>query len=237
MLIEAIKHHLETLPEDRDRRPITISKMGSCIKRLAYEASGQKGLGLDWKAQMIFDDGRVGHDQIRSMLRLAGGSTFILKGEEQEVYYQYKGLKVKGHIDGLIQLSTGELCLLELKTMGDYAYERMVKGEELDYTYMVQIQAYMASLGLQRCFFVAKNKGAGDLYEREIPFSSVELEKCAERILGADLTKPESIERPYGFDAKGKLDWHCGYCPMRVACWDGVPMVEVKNRRNVFVKA
>ena len=237
MLIEAIKAHLASKPEDRDRRAITISKLGSCIKKLAYEYTGQKGDPLDWKAQMVFDDGRVGHDQLRSFLRLAGGSTFILAGEEQEVTYVYKGLTVKGHVDGLIKLPTQEICLLELKTMGDYAYERMEKGEELDYTYMIQIQAYMASLGLKRCFFVAKNKGTGDLYEREIPFSSVELEACAERILGTDMTKPDAIERPYGFDAKGKLDWHCGYCSMRSICWKGVPMHEVKNRRNVFVKA
>lgn len=232
MLIEHIQEYLNTLPADRDPKKMSLSKMGQCIRRTYYDSLGTPQKPLDWQSQMIFDDGKVGHDQIRRMLREAAKGAYILHNEEAKVTYKYKTISISGHIDGIICYGGDHSrdALLEFKTMGEYPFDRFIKGENLDRTYRIQMQAYMAAAGLKRCFYLVKNKNTAALAEREYLFDPVELEAHSQRLIDAQDRIPE---REYGFSGK-KLDWHCGYCPYVETCWEG----EVtETKRNTYVKA
>jgi hypothetical protein len=154
--------------------------------------------------------------------------------EEKEVELKIHGMVIKGHIDGVI--CTGEDhsndALFEFKTMSSFPFERFEQGEALDRAYIVQMQAYMCALQVKRCLYLVKNKDNAALCQREFVYDPGILDDLVPKLAASLKEEPQ---REYGFDLRGNLDWHCGYCDYRDICWAGVGMKEI--RFGKFVKA
>ena len=238
MIIESVKKYLESLPPDRDPKKISMSSLGHCQRQLAYRHHGQAGRSLDWKALSIFDDGNKIHDQVRGWLRLAlVESPFELVMEEADVEVATpKGRRVGGHCDGVLKprsASGPAPMLLEVKSMADYAFEKLVSSGELDEGYVVQATAYMRGLSLASALVLAKNKNTSELFEVVLKPNDAALDKrlaILDTVL--DSESAPGVEREHKPNPKGFLPWQCGYCPFWKTCWEDYGPVE-KSRNKV----
>jgi len=202
-------------------RGIGLSYGGRCPRATAYRHRGFAETPhphLDPTRRFLaLEVGRALHEQVRSLLE-------DVRDMERRVRVEVApGLLVEGHIDGLVpHPEDGSLLLLELKTMSPYGFEKLQKGEEVERSYLVQVNLYLEALlpeGIDRALFVALNKADGNLHTRILPFDPALAEEGKENLRKALTLPPEAIERPYAPDEKGRLPWQCAYCEFWAHCW------------------
>ena len=221
MILEGIKAYLEAIPPDRPGNRITGSALGKCDRQLAYKYHGFKGEPGNWKNWLVFNDGDLAHDQLRAiMVKAVPHTGWELIDVEREVQLETpQGYTIKGHIDGVLRnLDDDRRMLLEIKSMSSYAFDE----DDIEASYQAQMSGYMSALGLEDALFVSKNKDTADLHER---IYHIDKELVARRLEAIDKIvsskAPNMVERSYGADKRGRLDWHCAYCPHWQPCWEG----------------
>lgn len=217
------------LPSEEREGRIGLSYGGSCPRSLAYRREGypqEPHPGLDpLRRRMALWVGQALHQAVRSAIA-------DVRHPEREVALEVApGLRVKGHIDGLVpDPRTGELRLLEIKTMSPYAWERLNRGGEVEEGYLIQVALYLEALKeegeeVEEAVFLAVNKGDGSLHQRLLPYDPQHaLRGKANLRMGLTLP-PEQAPRAYGPDEEGRLPWQCVYCPFWRPCW---PQAEPK---------
>ena len=236
MIIEAIKRALDSQGRDRDPKIISASSLGQCSRKLAFRHHGYAEEPLDWRAKAIFSDGNHAHDQLREWIRSGlDGTCYTLDREELRVERD----KIGGHIDGAIthnpecKVEGHKTRLLEIKSMNSYSFSDLEKESLPDYEYLIQIYFYLYALDLEECILLAKNKNNSVLYESIITLDKEELLKRINTLNNVikKSDNPTSVQREFGPDKRGNLDWHCGYCPFWKHCWAAEGVEEWKPHK------
>lgn len=213
-------------------RSIGLSQAGACPRSTAYRHRGYPETPhphLDPVRRLLaLEVGRALHDRVRSLLE------GVVEMEREVALEVAPGLVVKGHIDGLIpDPETGELRLLEMKTMAPYGFERLVKGGEVERHYLVQVSLYLEALqeeGVKEALFVALNKGDGSLHHRILPYDPALAEEGKENLRLALTLPPEEVPRAHGPDEEGRLPWQCVYCAFWSHCWPQATPLEERGK-------
>lgn len=222
------------LPE-RKERAIGLSQAGNCPRSIAYRHNGYPETPHPYldpvKRLLSLEVGRALHDRVRSLIE-------GVRDMEREVFHEVlPGVVVRGHIDGLVPHpeEEGRLLLLEMKTMAPYGFERLVKGEEIDRAYLVQISLYLEALlpeGVNEALFVGLNKADGSLHTRIVPYDPALAEEGKRNLALALSLPPEKVPRAHAPDERGNLPWQCTYCAFWAHCW---PQAEAREERGKAV--
>lgn len=224
--LDAIKAYWDYQKPDRPAGHIGMSALGSCGRRLGYMYHEIEGAPLDSRAKIIFDDGHLHHDQIRKALReglILNDSCYSLVREEEEVSLGY----VTGHIDGVLQHDSVKCQneghrtkLLEVKSMNARGFAELKRTGELSKEYGTQTSAYLRATGYTEASIVAKNKDTGEMLRLTYTGNADLLDSRLNVLYKVHSSQnPEDVEREYGPNHDGRLDWHCGYCPFVLLCW------------------
>lgn len=227
------------IPQEGEDERIGLSYGGSCPRSLAYRRNGyprEPHPALDKTRRFLaLQVGWALHHSFRSLIQ-------GLRDVEREVALEVPpGIWVSGHIDGLIpDPETGELRLLEIKTMAPFSWERLNKGGEVEEGYVVQVALYLRALQesgepIREALFVALNKGDGRLHQRLLSYSPEHAEKGLENLRLALTLPPEEIPRPHAPDEAGRLPWQCVYCDFWRVCWPGARAEQDKNKAVLIV--
>lgn len=235
MILEGVKAYLESIPEDRPGNRITGSAIGKCDRQLAFKHHGIKGDGGTWKNWIVFNDGDMAHDQLRAIIEKAVPHTgWELVDKERRVSITTPGgYEVVGHVDGVLRnLDSDERMLIEIKSMSSYAFEE----GDIEDSYQAQMSGYMRALGLVEALFLCKNKNTGDVSERIYRIDNDLLDRRLQAVDKIIASKtPFQVERSYGANNKGRLDWHCAYCPWWSKCWDGKAVQKVGPKGGKYL--
>lgn len=197
--------------KERDEKAIHPSAIGGCIRKNYYTMTGAQGEELDTKVFRVFDNGHYAHTRLANYFRRAG----VLIAEEQPL--RHESLNIKGSADAIIDLD-GERVLIDFKTIKDYPFKLMLKGEkELDKTYRYQINLYMWLLGLKKSFFVFENKNDQTFHIEECEYDELIIDDIKERIekLKQCINDKTMPEKEYDIDK----DWQCKYCSFKKLCY------------------
>lgn len=260
MLVDKIQKYLESKPRDeRGNRP-TMSALGKCGRAQAYKFHDVKGIPLDHKAIAIFETGDMFHDQIRGWLKgaLEGDCFSIERLEEQVSITTPNGNEVRGHIDAFLKHDIS-VCLylenpdhddmlLEIKSMGEYAYKKFAVNPVPDDGYHKQMLGYMKGLDVTKGLMLAESKSSSDMSECLVDFDDAPLQErlvVIDKVLASK--KPEDVPKEYEPEKKrvkvdGKwterigVPWQCCYCPYWAECWKERKPYE-DGRKKIYFKA
>lgn len=211
---------------------LRLSSAGKCARQLAYKYHGieTKGKEIDARAKIIFFQGDLVEMMLASIAKLAG-CNLVATGLHQALVKLTVGENViNGHTDGLL-IESGEIFLVEFKSMSSYAFERFEKGF-IDDSYIAQYTTYLEALNINRCVFVGLNKDNGVLHEMVIKRDPVIVDLARSNLLKVIQSTPDKLpERPYFPDEKGFYPWQCAYCPAYNTC-----LIETGLATRVVVK-
>ena len=169
--VDKIDAYYESSNKPRSR--LGLSAIGhKCMRYLWYTHHGYQQEQPPGRVLRLFQLGNILEDQIVSDLMAAG---YLVGNNQKEVEIELYGIKLLGHIDGMITRlqESKKTHLLEIKTAGEKSYKKLIKAgsyEEWNQVYKMQVQVYMLGLKLERCLAIVYNKNDSSLYTERIRF-------------------------------------------------------------------
>ena len=130
-----------------------------CAGRLGYESEPAP----PWLEQAA-EEGNWHEERIKAQLRKEGFEVF---SEQLEIKLEYDNFILLGHIDGKVMEGIEEhysigTMLLEIKSMSQFQFDRWMKqGFDGFSDYAAQLTCYMAATGLDRAWYIVKNRSSG----------------------------------------------------------------------------
>ena len=263
MLIEKINAALvqRAKLEDADRgSPLRLSNAGKCARQTAYALHKFEPEPISPRRLRTFEFGNLVEEAMLVWLERAGIE--VLDAQREVTLDCGGGLKVSGHIDGIVQID-GKDWLLEIKSIATDSFIYAAKDGP-DYSYLGQSNAYMAARGLDRTVFVYCDKNDQDLCEPVVLANPVILQQVKDRLHRVAASTPDNLperehapvaekgawrggKAPLGtpselvtksgwYKPTGRkiLPWQCGYCDFHRHCW-GVGEPEFAKGKPVWV--
>lgn len=145
------------------------SSVGMCVRALVVSGRGQhdEAIGKD-RSDMLertADEGNLHEGAVRQKLVKEGWE--VISTQEQVDIPVIKGIVIRGHTDGLMELA-GDQHLLEVKSMSTKRFARWQKeGFEGFIKYAYQISSYMQAYPEHDVLYVVKRREDG-LEDRQI---------------------------------------------------------------------
>lgn len=233
-----------------ERGRFRASSVGYQPRRLAwpyFEGHAIDAEAPSARSMMTFEEGDMVHDNLRRRLVEAGvkGRIPVTKEaeEEWEKPIPCSAWSIRGHPDGVLFDVTHEGapigdCLLEIKTVNNFGWDKAVAGEIGD-DYMDQATVNMWGLGLKHTYFLLQKKDTQHLADFVIGFDQARLDAIFGRLMATEehlarcktpLEVPACSGPEFGFQPKklgrGKYDpviealaWRCSYCPYTKHCF------------------
>lgn len=140
------RYLLKMNDKDIDRRYDinSPSSAGACPRSIAYSRLGyEPDDSVDARTRRIFDNGTHTHIRLQRYLLDEG----ILAMDEVPVFYD--DLQIQGHTDGLLTISKFEGAILEIKSINNEQFTKLIDAKE---EHKVQAQVYMYCLEMRRLY-------------------------------------------------------------------------------------
>lgn len=196
------------------------SEMGKCPRAVQYRLLKFKGEDFSPEVTMIFMDGNLHHDSVRTLIKRAG---MRLTNEEFRVYKEYERevdkekikFGISGKIDGLIN---GKYPV-DIKSASPWSYKSVNQENILKARpgYVLQVQFYLDIMDKEEGVLILKDKGNAALKPiwvlRDKELLELELQRLAKIQWGC--LHARMIKRPFQ-----RNSFECRGCPMRIHCWE-----------------
>jgi len=209
--------------DQKPRRYIGASGIGNkCEAALAFALRGFPDDSPDPQLQRIFNLGNVVEDiVVRDLTKRA--KLDVMENDPltgKQWHYDYMNGHIRCNLDGLIELPSGRLRNLEIKSMNDASWTKfMDRGVRFSHPhYFDQMQMQMAMSRTADTLFIAYNKNNSKYHAEIVEFDEIEWAFLKTRIESALLNTARRI-------AGDESDWRCRGCFKRTSCW-GSPVLE-----------
>ena len=215
---------VKAIDTEYERRNIPRSYLGlsecgdKCQRVLWYKYNKIKATRkLDGRILRLFQLGNVLEEQMRKDLMDAG---YAMCYDQKEISFEYQGLKLTGHIDGIISnlQESNKPHLWECKTCNQTSFNKLLKlnsYEQWNEKYKFQVHAYMLGLELDRCLINVYNKNDSNIYTERIKLDKpwiINKLQVVFKTIGRE-TLPPTRTCP-------KLDWYeAKWCSYSKTCW------------------
>jgi hypothetical protein len=219
------------------RNHLGLSNIGEPCHRAIW-------FGFRWTTRMqhpawlvrLFERGHLEEPRFNTFLRSVG---IKVQDVHPETGKQFKASRAFGHVGGSTDgfaygfvEHPNEWVLLEMKTHSLKSFESLVKkGVKIDKPkHFAQVQVYMRSFKLSKCFYMAVCKNNDNLYSEWIYID--------EAFADEKLTLADSIAMSQAAPdrvALSSTDYRCRMCDHRGACWNRVdPDVNCRTCHHSF---
>jgi hypothetical protein len=184
---------------------------------------------------MTFLFGDIVESIVVSLAKMAGCQLMATGGDQLTIKLKVGDKEVFGHPDGILW-HENEWVLFECKSMSTFRYADFEKGI-IDEDYIAQMNAYMHSLGLNKCVIVALNKDNSVIGERLIQKDDKVVEYLLNNMNIVLQSKEDALpDRKYGADDKGFYPWVCLYCSYWKTCLPNAEEILVSKRYKLREK-
>jgi hypothetical protein len=219
-VVEAIDDGFRRKPrEEKVRRYIGASVIGNqCDAYLAYSLRGFPEDPVSPKLARIFRLGHLIEEVVIEDMKRAG---IAVMDRDKMTGLQFNLRAFGGHVstnlDGLEEMPSGELRLVEIKSMNNRLWKECnTKGVKVSHPkYYDQMQMMMGMGGFGSALFVAYNKDTSEYLAQVIPYKEDDwlfLQSRIERALKGKVSRL----------GKDGTDWRCNGCFRHSVCWGGV---------------
>lgn len=167
MIIEYLENSYRAEAELRNHATHNVfraSSAGYCERRLGYDKMGVRGDPLTPRRVSVFRHGSILDGGLKSDLQEALGDKFLNLDNLGVNRCQIGNVEVTFTPDGAFQTETGEIGIVEIKTMSDYAFDRALKGE-IDHAYLCQAWVYAESTSFNPVVFICYRKETSHMVE------------------------------------------------------------------------
>lgn len=180
MLIELLKPakkdlivSVDLIGERKEDKPrIRISSLGNDLQKqfLDITSKQEDREEIDDRKKRIFDLGNILEATLFNML------DGVVHGIDKIVHtglLDHRGEEIKGEIDCLYTDEHGITYVVDVKTMSDSSFKKLVEAQDIKkshYVYYVQLQMYMHFLKLDDSFILAYNKNNSEMAEVFCPY-------------------------------------------------------------------
>lgn len=192
---------------------------------MAFEGKYVFEESSDEMALANMDNGTYVHDRLERVFKDSGS----LVAAESELIM--KDPPIRGYIDLLARVESGEIVVIEVKSAKDEIFSARVNTmKALDY-HMYQILIYLKGTGKKSGAILYENKN-----DQTICIIPVEMTEENERIIDEALDWMRKVHKNWqdGPDGKNmpkrpytKSKKECMYCPLKKECYENVPNGEV----------
>lgn len=197
------------------------SKVGQCIRALAYHAIGVEPDKMPDRAYLVFGDGNWHEELIKDHIRKTVFELTEWKGKSQKIDIAViNGRTMRGEIDGLLTDPQGTQWLLEIKSINHFGFERLDKEPQDDHRRQTNLYLHglnEAGMNITKALILYKNKNTSAMKEFAIEYDKDQAIKDIEMFEQiAKWAKEKTVPpRPYDRD----VDWQCGYCRFTSTCY------------------
>lgn len=215
------------------------SQVGDCRRAIAYRVAGtpSAGRGVDGVARMTWAIG----DAVEAMLSIAleeslpeGWAIRHTRDEQHHGAWEFDGLRVPVHADGLGRMADGTGFTVEIKSAAGYKLDSWRRtGWDRSTSYRWQVHAAQAAYRVRWTYVAAVDKGAATLWGQWIEWDDDVDTIARGHLLAAAKGRPEETPRvlPDGTaleptepaksekDRRRVLPWQCRYCAFWRTCW------------------
>ena len=144
----------------RPRKNINVfraSSAGYCERRLGYDKLGIIGDPITPRRAAVFRHGHIIDGALKADMAAVLGDRFINLDDLPVNECWIEGVRITFTPDGAFQTDTGEIGIVEIKTMSDFGFERALKGE-IDRSYLCQAWTYAYGTSFNPVVFVCYRK-------------------------------------------------------------------------------
>lgn len=216
-LIQLILNKVAAEAKQESTKPHTVgvyraSEIGGCARALGYATLNYPSEPLTPETHLIFKDGHIHHDAVRSLL----GKVGTLSNVEMTISKQYKHNGQKFTITGTCDGVFNE-AIMDVKSISTFRFKYIDKNFPADFmNYVEQVQIYMDILNKHRGMLIFKDKNTSELKIKRFPYDSTLMENILDKVAAIHkaIKEKKLIDRPYGRDT-----WHCKLCSYRLQCW------------------
>lgn len=219
MLVELISKNAGQGQEHWRYRP-SPSKVGHCVRALTYDAIGVPPDPFPDRTILVFADGNWHEELIKDHIRKTVFRLTEWKGKNQRVQIaDINGYKMSGEVDGILEDPTGQMYLLEVKSINHFGFERLDKEPQEDHRRQTNLYLHgLAEAGFKagKAIILYKSKNTSAMKEFVIEYDENQALSDIEMFRQIDRWAKESKvpPRPYGPE-----DWQCNYCRWNKTCY------------------
>ena len=195
-----------------DKTIYRMSSAGHCPRRLSARRLGQESTPAPVWLETAAEEGRWHEGRIVDELRHEG---WIVGGQQQELIIEKEIFNLTGHIDGIAN-KDGETYLLEIKSMSQFEFDRWMRGRFTEFpAYADQVTCYMTAMGLNKVFYVVKNRSSG---YKDISFQEgtpSDMDVILQKLYGVELATQAGQMIEANFDP---MSVECRRCEFKHLC-------------------
>lgn len=133
------------------------SSAGYCERRLGYDKLGVVGDPITPRRAAVFRHGHIIDSALKADLAAVLGDRFINLDQLPFNECFIEGVRITFTPDGAFQTDTGDIGIVEIKTMSDFGFERALKGQ-IDRSYLCQAWVYAHGTSFNPIVFVCYRK-------------------------------------------------------------------------------
>lgn len=195
-----------------------------CDRKLWMDMYAPAEEEISSRQRRIFKTGELFEILVKEELSLLSSQITI---DHWQVPLSYPPLK--GTADAILKFADGTRVLLEIKSMNDRNFKKLLKnGSKIEqFQYWAQCQSYMGMAGLKNAILLVGNKNEQTFYSEIIPYEDSFFLQMIEK---ANRLKDAKI-MPLGMTALSRAHYTCTFCPYNKVCWnkEGDVHVDTKN--------
>lgn len=156
MLVDRLEEFYRTRATTRIN-PFRASAAGYCERRLGYDKLGIEGEPITPRRAAVFRHGQVLDVALKHDLAMVLGDAFINLDKLPYNKCEIEGVSISFMPDGAFQTETGEIAIVEFKSMADFSFERALKGE-IERSYLCQAWVYQYGTSFNPIVFICYRK-------------------------------------------------------------------------------
>lgn len=183
LLIDRLEEFYRSRATSTRINPFRASAAGYCERRLGYDKLGIEGEPITPRRAAVFRHGHIIDMALKQDLAEVLGDSFVNLDKLPYNKCEIEGVTISFMPDGAFQTNSGEIGIVELKTMADYSFDRALKGE-IDRAYLCQAWVYHYGTSFNPVVFVAYRKETSHFCE--IIFDCRQQEKVITQRFGGD---------------------------------------------------
>jgi hypothetical protein len=202
------------------------SELGDCTRALQYANLGYKPESIDPRLALLFRDGHLHHEALRTELAKIGRLTNVEQPAWKRYVVEYNGENIPIIITTTCDLHFDGTYVGELKGITTFSFKGLKSNDDVRSKYphyVGQLNTYLDVYGKKKGFLLFKDKNSSALRIFWFDFDQALLDETLQKLAKIEVmsAKKKLIKRPFK-----KSSWDCKSCQFRQKCW-GKPRQEM----------
>lgn len=221
LIFENIQEGIDS-EQSSERFPGTYrgSELGKCARAIQYTVLNTEREKIDPQLALLFRDGDLHHDDLRSLLSRVGTLTNVEQGATGKFKTTVKGKEYEITLTITPDMIFNRDYIVDIKSINRFSFKYLSKDWVLTNKkeYVIQINTYMKLFKKAYGCLLFKCKDTSELKQMWFPFDEELWQETLQKLafITYAVDSKVMIKRPFRRGSK-----ECGKCNFFQTCWSG----------------